>query len=130
VNPFLKQLIEIDQDVSAQDDIKFIEGTIGRWVMLGKNDVFFLRNEGKIALSSGSILGRRAFEIMLRIVLHQSYWENPPWLFSGPSHSYHRRSAVVKPFLEQDRQERLPLNILHARSEYRDRFAMAIQLCF
>jgi len=30
VNSFLEQLIEINQDVSAQDDIKFIEGTISR----------------------------------------------------------------------------------------------------
>jgi len=44
VNPFLEQLIEVDQDVAAQDNIEFIEGTICCQIMLEKT-MFSLRDE-------------------------------------------------------------------------------------
>jgi len=78
----------------------------------------FLEERGKNRIVvSGIILGKSAacFEIMLRIVLHQSYWENTSLGFQD--RLIHiggvDPTAVVKPFfLEQDRQGRLPrLNI-------------------
>jgi len=75
--------------------------------------MFFLEERGKNRIVvSGSIILERllaaCFEIMLRIVPHQSYWENTSLGFSQDRLIHIGGvdpTAVVKPFfLEQDRQ--------------------------
>jgi len=51
-DPVFQLLVEIDQDIAAQDDVEFVEGTIRDQVVLGKQNVLSGREQKGTAASS------------------------------------------------------------------------------
>jgi fructose-1,6-bisphosphatase len=76
VHSLLQSLVEIDHHIAAQDDVKLVEGTVGRQVMLGEDDVGLQRGVKDHVVVMGRVIIRELVlasgpHVVARVFLHR-----------------------------------------------------------